>query len=308
MREKRNVNLAAAYDADDDGDGQEMTFAVLARAFAAVSSNRDEANRLEPWSRQLGERSAWSITTHGLARGIEKMHEAGYSAGYCNRVASTIGSMYRWAHKKRLCPRGFRSPTLGLKRYEELPRRVTFDPELIERLRARAQAVRDRRFGALISALIDSGARKSEILQRCWADIDLDAGVITLPPDSSKTGVGRPLFLSKATCDLFRRVWPNRPAQERPFQSRRGQGAVDFKKSLHAIGVEVGLPGIRFHDLRHHAAATLLKRGVGVGVAAQVLGHGVDVLTKRYGHLDAASLEPAARKLHGTERIDRRAM
>jgi hypothetical protein len=58
MRTEREVNLAAAYDAADEGEGHELTFASLARAFTAVLSNRDEGSRLEPWSRQLGERSA----------------------------------------------------------------------------------------------------------------------------------------------------------------------------------------------------------------------------------------------------------
>ena len=36
---------------------------------------------------------------------------------------------------------------------------------------------------------------------------------------------------------------------------------------------QAGLPNIRFHDLRHTAATTLLSRGVPVKVVSEMLGH-----------------------------------
>ncbi len=49
---------------------------------------------------------------------------------------------------------------------------------------------------------------------------------------------------------------------------------------------EVGLPEIRFHDLRHSAASIMLNHGIAPMVAAKRLGHlKVSVSPDTYGHL-----------------------
>ena len=53
-------------------------------------------------------------------------------------------------------------------------------------------------------------------------------------------------------------------------------------------------PVLRAHDIRHLVAASLLRNGVGVGVASQILGHrDQTMLLRRYGHLDHISLQDA---------------
>jgi integrase len=53
-------------------------------------------------------------------------------------------------------------------------------------------------------------------------------------------------------------------------------------------------PDLRIHDIRHWVAASLLRNGVGVGVASQILGHrDQTMLLRRYGHLDHVSLQEA---------------
>ena len=51
-----------------------------------------------------------------------------------------------------------------------------------------------------------------------------------------------------------------------------------------------GLMGLRFHDLRHNAAAKLLEKGVPIAVVSQILGWSASTavrMTKRYGHIRA---------------------
>jgi site-specific recombinase XerD len=50
------------------------------------------------------------------------------------------------------------------------------------------------------------------------------------------------------------------------------------------------MPELYMHDVRHAAAAGLLRAGVTLAVAAQVLGHSPPVLARRYGHLEADTL------------------
>ena len=55
-----------------------------------------------------------------------------------------------------------------------------------------------------------------------------------------------------------------------------------------------GVPGLRFHDLRHTFASTLLSRGVSVKAVADWLGHSSPVITlTTYAHLMPADEEVA---------------
>ena len=121
------------------------------------------------------------------------MLDHGYKPSAVNRDLSALGSAYRWAKDKRFSPRGFRSPTLGVRRFEEAIRRVHVDREQIDDLRARALAFRDRRFGVFVALLIDTGARKSELLERRWSEVDLERREILAP--TTKNGKPRVLFL-----------------------------------------------------------------------------------------------------------------
>lgn len=71
------------------------------------------------------------------------MIEHGYAPATVNRNISQIGSLYKWAARRRIVPVGFRSPTLGMVR-----------------------TIKDRRFAVLIRLLVDTGARRGEVTDR----------------------------------------------------------------------------------------------------------------------------------------------
>jgi site-specific recombinase XerD len=68
---------------------------------------------------------------------------------------------------------------------------------------------------------------------------------------------------------------------------------VDYRASWRNLVAEIGRKDLHMHDIRHAAAANLLRAGVTLGVAAQVLGHDPAVLARRYGHLETAALRAA---------------
>ena len=179
--------------------------------------------------------------------------------------------MYRWAKKRRLSPRGFRSPTLGVPRFEESIRRVHIQVADLEKLRAGALAFADRRFGVYVSLLIDTGARKSELLERRWGEVDLDNRQILAPV--TKSGTPRVLFFSERTQQLIGRAQPRRNPDALLFEGRVPGQPIDYKRAWSVLTAQVGLAGLHMHDVRHAAAANLLKAGVTLAVAAQVLGH-----------------------------------
>lgn len=287
---RKKLDLAAALAASQDHPAVEMTLAELVLGFNTATVG-DYDWRLKKWIDAFGSTSAWAITSEQLEAAAQAMLAHGYKPSTVNRDLSALGTCYRWAKTKRLSPRGFRSPTLGVQRLEEAIRRVEVDAEQIAALKARALTVRDRRFGAFVHLLVDTGARKSELLDRYWRDVDLDAGTIVC--NVTKTGVPRVLHFRPETAALIRRAWKLMPADKLMFEGRLPGCPVSYRTSWKVVTGEIGLPDLHMHDLRHAAAADLLRSGVTLGVAAQVLGHSPQVLARRYWHLETATLRQA---------------
>jgi integrase len=287
---RKAIDLAAALAAVEDQPSQALTLAELVRSHALVTLDGSDT-RLKKWTAAFGTTSAWEVSSEQLEAAAQAMLEHGYKPSAINRDLSALGSAYRWAKAKRLSPRGFRSPTLSVARFEEAIRRVEVSSAQIEALRSRAAAFQDRRFGVFVSLLIDTGARKSEILDRRWKDFDLDKGEIVC--ETTKTGVPRVLHFRDETTVLIKRVFPKRSADSLPFEGRVPGQPISFRKAWLTAVSEIGLPDLHMHDVRHAAAASLLRAGVTLGVAAQVLGHSPQVLARRYGHLETDALRKA---------------
>ena len=71
-----------------------------------------------------------------------------------------------------------------------------------------------------VMLLVETGCRKSEILERTWDDLDLAAKTIKLA--TSKNGKPRVLHFSDSTAALIARVCPVRPAGSLIFPGRGG--------------------------------------------------------------------------------------
>jgi site-specific recombinase XerD len=109
-------DIAAA--AVDEQSSQALTLVELVRAYS-LSSLDGSDTRLRKWTDAFGTTSAWDITSEQLETAAHAMVAHGYKPSASNRDLSALGSAYRWAKTRRLSPRGFRSPTLGVARFEE---------------------------------------------------------------------------------------------------------------------------------------------------------------------------------------------
>ncbi len=287
---RKKIDLAAALVATESQIAQALTLGELVEAWSLKTLDGSDT-RLRKWVAAFGSRSAWDITAEQLDTAAQALREHGYSPSAVNRDLSALGSAYRWAKARRLTPRGFRSPTLDVPRAAEPIRRVEISHAQIDQIRARARAFQDRRFGVFVELLIDTGARKSEILERRWRDVDLERREIHC--EQTKTGVPRILHFRGETADLMRRVYPKRNDDALCFEGRVPGQPVSFRKAWVTAVAEVGLPGLHMHDIRHAVAARLLRSGVTLAVAAQVLGHSSQILSRRYGHLETAALRQA---------------
>jgi integrase len=287
---KLSVNIAAAISAIADHEVKDLTLEELIRAYD-IHSCGAESLRLRKWIEALGSFSAWELTTEQLSAATQAMLNAGYKPSTPNRDLSALGTVYRWAIAQRITPRGFKSPTVGARRFKEDIRRVYVSDEEVLALRQRSLAYRDRRFGVFVNLLLDTGARKNELYQRRWNELNIQSCEILLP--TSKNGQPRTLHFSKATRQLILRVFTIRNDRTLIFEGLVPDQAINYKAAWRMLVADIGRPELRQHDSRHIVAAGMLRSGVSIPVAAQAIGNTPAVLAARYGHLETATLRKA---------------
>jgi integrase len=124
---------------------------------------------------------------------------------------------------------------------------------------------------AAFELLAYTGARRREITELRWSEVDLDAATITLPPERRKTGKKDPhpfvINLHPAALDVIKRQ-PVLDGSPFVLWGRRDHSAFDFQR--------------RPHDLRRYMRTGLTRIGVTRAVAEQCLGHKVDGLVGVY--------------------------
>lgn len=288
---KPKIDLRAAMARVGEHQAADMTFKELADAYCAVQFDGADL-RLRKWTEAFGCLPAWSLTTRELSLAAEAMLQSGqYKASTINRDTSTIGTLYKWAIRRHLAPTGFVSPTPGLIRYEETIRRVEISDREIRAILKGAHAYADRRFSVYVRLLIETGGRRGEVRERCWRDVDLTTRTITVM--KTKTDKPRQLFFSEETAALMQRVWPKRDPNALVFTGKIPGQPVNYRAAWAALTKAIGRPDLHQHDLRHHRAAELLRSGVTLAVASQVLGHSSLILQRRYGHLESKTLREA---------------
>jgi len=137
---------------------------------------------------------------------------------------------------------------------------------------------------SIVSMLLITGARKREVLDARWEDIDWQRRLWKIP--KTKAGKARYVPLSQAALDLLESrqkssgrsgyIFPN-PKTDKPFQS------VFY--SWDSARKQAGLKELRMHDLRHSFASFLINGGRSLYEVQQLLGHSNSQMTQRYAHL-----------------------
>ncbi|MCU6453929.1 site-specific integrase [Sphingomonas sp. A2-49] len=153
--------------------------------------------------------------------------------------------------------------------------------EEAERLIAAADTSRNPQLSAIVSLLLLTGMRVSELLSARWANVDLERRTLFVP--MSKTGRSRFVPLAQAAVDEIRQM----PRGEFLFPNPRhpAKHLTTIKHGWQTARDAAGLPGLRIHDLRHSAASFMVNSGVDLFAVGKVLGHANVASSARYSHL-----------------------
>lgn len=196
----------------------------------------------------------------------------------------SLSAMMNWAMLQGLAAT---NPAQGVHKIKLAPReRFLTRTEAQAVLDASFELVRLRQIPAthasVIRLLLFTGARKSEIAELVWREVDLDRGLIRLPPHRSKTGE-KVIPLNSAAIEELEQ-------QDREthfvFPSSRGDTpVVGLYRSWEKLRAGIGLQEVRIHDLRHSFASFAAEDGASLHMIGKALGHRQPSTTQRYAHL-----------------------
>lgn len=147
----------------------------------------------------------------------------------------------------------------------------------------------------IIPMLILTGARKREVLDAKWEDIDWDRSLWTVP--TTKAGKARVVPLSESADTLLHTL---RKRKRSPYIFANPNTLKPYKSfyySWHTARLNAGLGDVRVHDLRHSFASFLVNAGRSLYEVQTLLGHTQIKTTQRYAHLSSDSLRSASNEI-----------
>ncbi len=189
------------------------------------------------------------------------------------------------------------NPARGVQRNRRTPMTRFLSREEVRRLHdaldaASRRGPSQRQQADVIRLLLLTGARRSEILNLRWSEVD--GSVLALA--DSKTGPRKVHLNPQARAVLDRQ--PRGPGPW-AFPSLADPGQPR-SKTLHVwyrVRREAGIEDVRLHDLRHNFASYAVTQGVPVPVVSRLLGHSSTRMTLRYVHLDDRDVRAAAERV-----------
>ena len=203
---------------------------------------------------------------------------------------------------------------------QEKPRRRYLTPPEARRF---LDTVAGDRLEALFTVGLAMGLRQGECLGLRWADVDFEAGTVTVanqmqrvdghltlvPPKSeaSRRTLPLPEPAVRALRNHRRRQLEDRVAAgplwddaDLVFCTRQGHplDARNVTRHFHRLRMQVDLPWLTFHGLRHGFASLLAAQGIHPRTAMELLGHSQLSLTiDVYSHVAPELAREAAMKI-----------
>jgi integrase len=190
--------------------------------------------------------------------------ETGSGSVARNRVRSALSAFFAWCVAEGLLDL---NPVAGTAKADEGGSRERV--LTLEELRKLWRGLGDDRFGDILRLLLLTGQRRNEIGGLRWAEIDLAARMIVLPPERTKNSRQHEVpFSSQALAILV--GLPRRNSSEFLFGSR---GFNDWDRAKQQLDHRLGIVGWRIHDLRRTAATGMAELGVQPHIIEAVLNH-----------------------------------
>ncbi len=256
-------------------------------------SSRDQIRQLNWWRDEIGlcylskvtpaviSQCKEKLLSQKLGRGRSRSRSKTRSPSTVNRYMAAMSHVFTVAVKEWQWVEV--NPFTRVSTLKEPQGRVRF--LLDEERKALLEACsKDVRLYVVVVIALSTGARKGEIMNLTWGDIDLNRGVIILK--ETKNGERRALPLTGHALDQVKAIGKVRRL-DTPlvFPGKNPARPASITKAFSKALDEAKIEDFRFHDLRHSAASYLAMNGASLAEIADVLGHKTLQMVKRYSHI-----------------------
>jgi len=233
----------------------------------------------------FGEYRMNRVTRSDVVAFHHSIQDKGYAAGSCNRMLILLKFVYNCAIRWDILP-ATGNPCVGVEPFEDNGARERYLTQAeVGQLFDELDTNRNVQVGQVIRLLLYTGARKREVLDAKWDDIDWTRQMLTVPAARSKSKKPRYIPLSDAAIELLRAL----PRQDDIpwvfFNPKTKKPPVSIFCAWDSIRKKVGLGEVRLHDLRHSYASFLVNAGRSLYEVQKLLGHHDPKVTMRYAHL-----------------------
>ena len=245
----------------------------------------EQTRKLSIWASHLNNSKISDITVEGVESGLSVLSVLSVlsnklSNASINRHKASLSGVLTFAQRKYGLPT---NPARHIPALPENNARTRFLSEA-ERLSLfeACRASEWPKLYLLVLLAITTGARKGELLNLKWFDIDLER--FTAYVATTKNGQPKVLPLTSSVINELKRfvdsehslIFNSKLKPSQPFRFYKL-----WKKALQ----EADVKDFRFHDLRHTTASYLAQSGASLLEIADVLGHKQISVTQRYAHL-----------------------
>jgi len=240
---------------------------------------KEQQSKLKFWLSAIGDKPLSEVVTTDISLSLDGLSK-NFSNATVNRYKAAISVVFSYACRQYGLPI---NPVKNIRSKPENNERIRFlsDDERARLFKA-CKASQWSKLHLLVLMAITTGARKSELLNLTFSDIDFERQ--TAYVQTSKNGQPRVLPLTNevlAELNKFKSqeaslIFNSELKPDRPMCFTK-----QWKKAL----VQAEIKDFRYHDLRHSCASLLAQSGASLLEIAEVLGHKQIQVTKRYSHL-----------------------
>ncbi len=227
---------------------------------------------LKEWGKDI---SIEKITPDKIEKFKAKMTEK-YSNAYVNRYLACLKTIFNLGIKNKLTMYNPMGSVKMLKEDNCKIRYLTADEEacLFEHLPEHLKPI--------VICALQTGLRKSNILNLRWELVDLEFGFIEILAQQNKGHKIIKIPISTKLAEVFNAmpkiseyVFAN-PATGMPYK--------DITDGFTNACKKAGIKDFRFHDLRHTVATRLVSKGIDIRTVQEIMAHSSIVTTQRYMH------------------------
>jgi|APSaa5957512535_1039671.scaffolds.fasta_scaffold14081_1 integrase len=299
-RKKANKTLVDIQDGNDPSSQRRNAQRNKFASFAEIYLERYAKVRKKTWREDesrirrhilpvLEGLALESITREDVA---DIHHNIGKTRPYeANRVLKLISKIINFAIEYGSLPEGHVNPACKVKPFDEQSRDRYITQSELPRLTKAIDNAESFHAKKLIWLYLLTGARKTELLQAKWCDLDLKERVLTIPDTKSK----RPHYiqLSQPAVDLLSQL-PEEEGNPYIFPGKKpGTHLTEIRRTWNKIRNEAGLQDVRGHDLRRTVGSWLAQSGSSLHLIGTALNHSDPETTKVYARFQRKNLQQA---------------